>query len=213
MLANQLSVALVLLSVALLIVFTFLFPANVIIRTWLSALTAMLGFGLYLNTRGVFSFSQFLLSTGLGLILLSMTIHSKLYQPMLIHEGSYYNPRYFMIGLAFLPLVVFDIRQKVSLSISVGINLLMLAFYNPIHRAFGAAPEQIGLPMIDLSFVSVASTSAAVAIALGMIFLKRVTTDTKSALKTCLIPHASKMKNSTRAFAMLEGYKKQYYHR
>ena len=173
MLTNQISVALLLISTAVLAIFTLLFPDNTVIRTWTTLLAGFLAVGILLNARGYFTFSQFLISTGLTVMLLSMTIHSKLHHPWLIHEGSYYNPRYFMIGLAFIPLVVFDIRQRLPLVFSVSINLLLLALYNPIHRWFGAAPDQIGLPNIDLNFVSVASTSAGLAIALGMVFLKR----------------------------------------
>ncbi|MGF1565541.1 MAG: PP2C family protein-serine/threonine phosphatase [Flavobacteriales bacterium] len=172
-LTNQITVALLLISLAVFAIFTFLFPDNTVIRTWTTLLSGCLAVGIGLNARGYFTFSQFLISTGLTVMLLSMTIHSKLHHPWLIHEGSYYNPRYFMIGLAFIPLVVFDIRQRLPLIFSVSINLLLLALYNPIHRAVGAAPEQIGLPVVDLNFVSVASTSAGFAIALGMVFLKR----------------------------------------
>jgi serine phosphatase RsbU (regulator of sigma subunit) len=172
-LTNQTTVALLLISLAVFAIFTFLFPDNTVIRTWTTLLSGCLAVGIGLNARGYFTFSQFLISTGLTVMLLSMTIHSKLHHPWLIHEGSYYNPRYFMIGLAFIPLVVFDIRQRLPLIFSVSINLLLLALYNPIHRAVGAAPEQIGLPVVDLNFVSVASTSAGFAIALGMVFLKR----------------------------------------
>lgn len=172
-LTNQISVALLLISLTVLVIFNFLFPENTVIRTWTTLLAVLLAVGIVLNSKGYFGFTQFLISTGLSVMLLCMTIHSKLHHPWMIHEGSYYNPRYFMIGLAFIPLVVYDIHRRWWLIASVGINLFMLAMYNPIHRMVGAAPEQIGLPMYDLSFVSVASTSAGFAIVLGMVFLKR----------------------------------------
>lgn len=172
-LTNQLTMTLLVLVGLVLGVFFTLFPDNTVIKTWSSVLFFALALGAVLNGKGWFTFSQFLLSTGLTLMLLSMTIHAKLHHPWLIHEGSYYNPRYFMIGLCFIPLVVFDLRQRLALIMSVGINLLLLGFYTPIHRLFGAAPEQIGLGFIDLSFASVASTAAGLAIAIGMVFLKR----------------------------------------
>jgi serine phosphatase RsbU (regulator of sigma subunit) len=91
----------------------------------------------------------------------------------MIHEGSYYNPRFFLIGLSFVPLVVFDLRQRTALMISLTLNLGILVLYNPLHRWAGASPENNGLGDVDLTFVSVASSSAAAAIVLGMIFLKR----------------------------------------
>lgn len=172
-LTHQITVALLMISLALLAIFTFLFPDNSVVRTWLTLLSGCLVLGIVLNAKGYFTFSQFLISTGLTAMLLSITIHAKLHHPWLIHEGSYYNPRYFMIGLAFIPLVVFDLRQRFLLIFSISTNLLLLALYNPIHRAMGAAPDQIGLPVADLNFETAASTSAGFAIALGMVFLKR----------------------------------------
>lgn len=172
-LTNQVSASLLGISVLLLASMTFIFPENLVMRAWLSTLVVLLSIGLFLNTRGFFVFSQFLLSTGLPLLLLFSTVHSKLHHPWLIHEGSYYNPRFFLIGLSFIPLVVFDLRQRLVLGLSVFLNLTFLVLYNPIHRWFGAAPEQIGLDVMDLSFVSIASSSSGLAIVVGMVFLKR----------------------------------------
>lgn len=173
MLANQFSFALFLLIGVILVLFASLYPENIVILRWMSGLLAALLLGLFLNSRSFFSFSQFLLSSGLGLLLLCMTIHSKVHQPWMIHEGSYYNPRYFMIGLTFIPFIVFEIRQWKLLLVSVSLNLTLLFAYNTIHNIFVASPEAIGLGNVDLSFASVASSAAAVAIALGMVFLRR----------------------------------------
>lgn len=173
MLTNQMTASLFVLTFLLLISMSVLFPDNVIMRGWLTALVVFLGSGLFLNSKGSFVFTQFLLSTGLPLFLLFSTIHSKLHHPWLIHEGSYYNPRFFLIGLSFIPLVVFDLRQRIPLAISVALNVMFLVLYNNIHRWMGAAPDQIGLDVLDLSFVSIASSSAGIAIVVGMVFLKR----------------------------------------
>jgi len=172
-LSNQMSAALMLLTLGLLFAMWLLFPENTVMLSWLSVLAFSLTLGVVLNARGHTKFSQYMLSSGLPLILLVSTIHSKLHHPLMIHEGSYYNPRFFLIGLSFVPLVVFDLRQRTALMISLALNLGILVLYNPLHRWAGASPEKIGLGDVDLTFVSVASSSAAVAIVLGMIFLKR----------------------------------------
>lgn len=173
MLANQVTFALLVITGSILLLFASLFPENTVILRWTGGLMLALVVGLILNARGFFHFSQFLLSSGLSLILLSMTIHSKVNQPWLIHEGSYYNPRYFMIGLTFIPFLVFEIRQWRSLSASVSLNLGLLFAYNMIHERLDASPEAIGLTGIDLSFATVASVSSALAISLGLLFLRR----------------------------------------
>lgn len=173
MLTNQVTFALFILTGVILLLFASLFPENTVILRWMGGLMLALLIGLALNARGFFSLSQFLLASGLSLTLLSMTIHSKINQPGLIHEGSYYNPRYFMIGLTFFPFLVFEIRQWRSLSASVGLNLLLLLTYNSIHEVLQASPEAIGLPKVDLSFATVASLSSALAISMGLFFLRR----------------------------------------
>lgn len=172
-LSNQMSAALMFLTLGLLLAMGLLFPQNTVMLSWLTVLAIGLTIGVVLNAKGYTKFSQYLLSSGLPLILLISTIHSKLHHPTMIHEGSYYNPRYFLIGLSFVPLVVFDLRQRVALTISLSLNLGILILYNPLHCWAGASPESIGLGDVDLTFVSVASTSAAATIVIGMIFLKR----------------------------------------
>lgn len=85
MLANQATFALLVITGSILLLFAALFPENTVILRWSAGLMFALVFGLLLNARGFFDFSQFLLSSGLSLILLSMTIHSKMNQPWLIH--------------------------------------------------------------------------------------------------------------------------------
>lgn len=142
---------------------------------WLAGIVLLSGIGVGLQKRGVIQFSQFMLSTGLSLILLFSTIHSKLVNHELIHEGSYFNPRFFLIGLSFIPFVVFDLnKQRAILATSVSLNIAILLFYIPIHHLFNAAPEDIiGAPLKNNLFITIASTSAASAISIGMFLLKR----------------------------------------
>jgi serine phosphatase RsbU (regulator of sigma subunit) len=112
---------------------------------------------------------------GLPLILLCSTIHSKLHHPLLIHEGSYYNPRFFLVGLSILPLIVYDFKQKASMIACLTINVGILILYNPIHAFFGASPELIlGQELKNYPFITNASSISAMALIAAMFFLKRI---------------------------------------
>jgi serine phosphatase RsbU (regulator of sigma subunit) len=174
-LSRQMSVSILLLTIVVLGALLVTVPENQVMLVWLLGITIAFSIGMVLDKLGFYQVNQFLLSTGLSLFLLFSTMHSKIVNAEMIHEGSYFNPRYFLIGLSFIPMVIFDLRrQKWTLLASVILNTGILLFYIPIHRLFGAAPLDIlGEPLKNNVFVTVASSSAAMAITAGMFFLKR----------------------------------------
>ena len=183
---NQVSITVLFILFALLIVFRLSIPSNAIIFYWLVGLCVALIVSLYLNSLGRFKFNQLILSSGLSIMLIGATIHSKLHHPELILEGSCYNPRYFLIGLAFLPFVVFELKN-VYLWVGIGLNLGMILFYNQIHALFGADPESIlGEGILSYSFISVASSTAVVSIVSCMYFFKHANNNYENQIKYLL---------------------------
>ncbi len=171
-LSNQI-VASIFLLVSLLFVATHtLIPSNEIVNTWLLSLLAVLVVNFVLNGFGYNGLSRLLLSVGLPLIVLFSTIHSKMLRPELIHEASYYNPRFFLIGLVFVPLIVFQLSEKRFLISSLSINLIVIVAYNSIHEVFGVSPEALSLDTPHLGFASLASSLAALSLSCGMLFFK-----------------------------------------
>jgi uncharacterized membrane protein AbrB (regulator of aidB expression) len=85
---NQISFSVFLLLVILIVSFRITIPNNHIIVYWLMGLTLALGASLYLNSLGSFKLNQLILSSGMSIVLIGATIHSKLHHPDLIHEGS-----------------------------------------------------------------------------------------------------------------------------
>lgn len=150
-------------------------PANRMIQGWLLGMALMFFIGQLASKRGVTSLNQWLLASGLSLVVMAATMHSKAANPSIIHEGSYVNPRFFLIGLSFIPLVAFDLnRQRRVLVASIVVNLSLLLCYLPLHRLFGVGPEEImGTSIKNARFVNLASTSSAAALITGMFLLKR----------------------------------------
>lgn len=186
-LSNQIVASIFLLVSLLFIATQTLIPSNEIVDTWLLSLLVILVINFFLNGFGFNGFSRLLLSVGLPLIVLFSTIHSKMLRPELIHEASYYNPRFFLIGLVFIPLIVFQLSEKRFLLLSLGINLIVIIAYNEIHEAFGVSPEALSLETPHLGFASLASSLAALSLSCGMLFFKinnaRFETQVKSLLR------------------------------
>ena len=162
-------------------------PNNVTIIYWLSGLCVSLAGSLYLNSLGNFKLNQLILSSGMSIVLIGATIHSKLQNPDLIHEGSYYNPRYFLIGLAFIPYIIFELKS-IYLWISISLNLGFLIFYNQIHEWFGADPLTImNEEVLSYSFISIASSSAGIAVLLSMYFMKYANFNHENKIESLLL--------------------------
>lgn len=172
MLSNQIVASIFLLVSLLFIATQTLIPSNEIVDTWLMSLLVILVINFFLNGFGYNGFSRLLLSVGLPLIVLFSTIHSKMLRPELIHEASYYNPRFFLIGLVFIPLIVFQLSEKLFLLLRLGINLIVIIAYNGIHEAFGVSPEALSLETPHLGFANLASSLAALSLSCGMLFFK-----------------------------------------
>ncbi len=183
---NQISFSVFLLLVILIVSFRITIPNNHIIVYWLMGLTLALGASLYLNSLGSFKLNQLILSSGMSIVLIGATIHSKLHHPDLIHEGSYYNPRYFLIGLAFMPYMVFE-PKSIYLWLSIAINLGFIIFYNQIHDWFGADPMSImNVEVLSYSFISIASSSAGVAVVISMYFMKNTNFNHETRIESLL---------------------------
>lgn len=135
-LSNQIVTSIFLFVGLLLVATRTLVPSNEIVNTWLLSLLGILLLNFALNASGYNGLSRVLLSVSLPLVVLFSTIHSKAIRPELIHEASYYNPRFFLIGLVFVPLIIFQLRERLFLAMSLGLNLIIIFAYNEIHLLF-----------------------------------------------------------------------------
>lgn len=171
-LSNQIVTSIFLFVGFLLVATHTLLPSNEIVNTWLLSLLGILLLNFALNASGYNGPSRVLLSVGLPLVVLFSTIHSKAIRPELIHEASYYNPRFFLIGLVFVPLIIFQLRERMFLAMSLGLNLFIIVAYNEIHSYFGVDPESLDLITPNLGFASFASSLAALSLSCGMLFFK-----------------------------------------
>lgn len=118
--------------------------------------------------------SRHVLATAIPLFLVLFTGHARAFYPDTVHDASFYIPRFFQISLSFLPIILFGINERKDLYFSLGVNVLLILFFNQIMDAMGAGLGVVE-PMIEEPFfVSVASVLALVVVITGYFFLARL---------------------------------------
>lgn len=172
--SNQIGAVLFALSFLIGLTVIIILPSNSLVISWFGGLALGLALVIWLNSVGNHKVSRLLLSFVLPLVIIGATIHTRILYPEIVHDGSYYIPRYYMIGTIVVPLLVFGFEDKLLLVLALiwGLGLLML--YNPLHHYFDVAPQNFGYEIKEESFISISSLIAAIIIAAGALFLIRI---------------------------------------
>lgn len=173
-LSNQIGFVLFVLSFAIGIIVTIILPSNTLVISWFGGLAVGLAAVLVLNAKGLIYPSRLLLSFALPLVIVGATIHTRILYPEIVHEGSYYIPRYYMIGTVVIPLLLFSFEEKKPLILSLLFNMLLIILYNPLHYWFDVAPSDFGTEIQEEDFISISSAIAAFIIISGCMFLLRI---------------------------------------
>lgn len=173
-LSNQIGFVLFVLSFAIGITVLIILPSNTLVISWFGVLAIGLAAVLALNANGLIYPSRLLLSFALPLVVMGATIHTRILYPEIVHEGSYYIPRYYMIGTVVIPLLLFSFDEKKPLILSLVFNMMLIILYNPLHHLFNVAPTDFGSEIQEENFISISSSIAAFIIIAGCMFLIRI---------------------------------------
>lgn len=118
--------------------------------------------------------SRHVLATAIPLFLILFTGHARAYYPDSVHDASFFVPRLFLISLSFLPIILFGIGERKDLIASLGINFILLLFFNDIMTLMNAGLG-VAEPMIrDPFFISISSVLALSVVIIGYFFLARL---------------------------------------
>ncbi|MGB0916816.1 MAG: PP2C family protein-serine/threonine phosphatase [Flavobacteriales bacterium] len=128
----------------------------------------------FLNFLESTKLSRHILSTALPLFSILFVGHIRALYPESVHEASFYIPRYFQIGLSFLPLILFSFNEKKHLFASFGINVLILLFFNQIMGVMNAGMGVAESPVKDPFFISVSSVLGLMVVSTGYFFLSKM---------------------------------------
>ncbi len=172
--SNQIGAVLFVLSFLIGLTVVVLLPSNSLVISWFGGLAVALGIFLWLNSIGQIDYSRLLLSFVLPFIIVGATIHTRILYPDIVHDGSYYIPRYYMIGTIVIPLLIFSFEEKKPLILALFSSLVLMMLYNPLHHYFGVAPQDFGHEVKEESFISISSAISAIIIVAGSLFLIRL---------------------------------------
>lgn len=130
----------------------------------------------FFNFLGNRSLARHMLSTVLTVFLVLFTAHTRSEYPDTVHEASYYVPRFFLMALSFIPLILFGSDERKHLIPSFLLNVLILLGFNQIMDWSGAGMGVVEEQVKDPFFISVSSVAALVVISTGYFFLNRLNT-------------------------------------
>lgn len=131
----------------------------------------------FFNFMGNRILSRQILSTALPLFSVLFVAHIRAIAPETVHEASFYIPRYFQIGLSFIPVILFGFEERKHLFISFTINVLILLFYNEIMALAGAGLGAAEPVVKDPFFVSVSSVLGLMIVSTGYFFLNKMNSE------------------------------------
>lgn len=172
--SNQIGAVLFLLSFLIGLLVVTILPFNALVVSWFGGLAVALGVFLWLSSIGKINYSRFLLSFVLPFIIVGATVHTRIMYPDVVHDGSYYIPRYYMIGTIVIPLLIFSFEEKKPLILAILSSLVLMLLYNPLHHYFGVAPQDFGHEVQEEGFISVSTAISALIIVAGSLFLIRL---------------------------------------
>lgn len=118
--------------------------------------------------------ARHVLTTAIPLFLVLFTGHARAYYTDSVHDASFYVPRLFLIGLSFLPMIMFGINERKDLFFSLGINLILLLFFNQLLELMNAGLGVAEPTIKDPFFVSVSSVLALLVVLTGYFFLAKL---------------------------------------
>jgi len=124
------------------------------------------------NHFGWITFSRILLSIIVPVFSMILTLLTKRNENTEVFE--YFDARIFILISAVIPAVIFPIKDRWKMAISLLISFLLLVFFDPIHNLFGMGFYQKGFVSENYSFINVVSITSYLFLVGSVIFLKSV---------------------------------------
>jgi serine phosphatase RsbU (regulator of sigma subunit) len=94
--------------------------------------------------------------------------------PDSVHPSSYFIPRFYLIGVSIIPLLVFNLKESRLLLPAMAVNFFLILGYNTVHKLFNADPNSMGQPIAQEEFISISAAFAMAIITAGCLFLIRL---------------------------------------
>lgn len=85
----------------------------------------------------------------------------------------YYDARFFLVLLSIIPCLIFDLRQRVSLAITLGTLLMLILMFDPVHNWLGVGYYQKGFTGQAYYYINYITVVSFVGIVAGSLTLKQ----------------------------------------
>lgn len=170
--ANRIAVMMALLSLVLLVILVLVFGPNVN-TPLIVGLVVFFFLIIYLLKRGFVNLGRIALCILPAFFTVTAAILAKVYEPGFT-DILYYDSRFFMILFAIVPCLIFDTSEYIWLYGSLGVLMIILLLFDPLHELFGVGYFQKGFQSQSYYYINYVAAISFCGIAAGAISLKRV---------------------------------------
>lgn len=127
---------------------------------------------LLLNRLGFISLARVFLSIAASLASVVVSVIDK-FDYFLLEEFQYFEFRLTLLSATLFPFILFRLKEIRFWTVALGINLLCIVLYDPIHNWFGVGYYQKGFTGPNYFFLTFMTLAAFFVIAITTFFLKR----------------------------------------
>jgi|JI10StandDraft_1071094.scaffolds.fasta_scaffold00925_6 signal transduction histidine kinase len=158
---------------------------------------------LLLNRLGFISLARMFLSIIASLASIVVSVVDK-FDYFQLEEFQYFEFRLMLLSATLFPFILFRLKELRSWTIALGVNLLSIALYDPIHNWFGVGYYQKGFSGPNYFFLTFMTLAAFFVIAITTFFLKRSFEKSEAANETLIEELKTKSSELQQANAVIQ---------
>ena len=150
-------------------------------------------FILTLNYLKLSTISRIFLSWMCSIYPFFASINDKLDRFIVAEESMYFMPRLFIITTSIIPVLIFSMRERIPLSLSLLGSAIPLFFFDIIHEQLGVGYYQLGFEGVGYARLNAITLASYLIILSAAFFFKNI--NEKFALKNEALIESLKFKN------------------
>ncbi len=126
----------------------------------------------YAIARGYSASAKFILCLLPPIVTFIAGLLPKFYDPSFT-DILYYDTRFVLVLLSIIPCLIFDLRERVALTITLGTVLLLIVTFDPVHNWLGVGYYQSGFTGPAYYFINYITVASFCGIVAGALTLKK----------------------------------------
>jgi signal transduction histidine kinase len=170
-LSNAISLTLLIISLVTFF-FYYIWYGPTVVTFLILLLGFVLALGIVINRLGKTTLSRIWISLTPPLLVLSLSVYSKVMYYDQQQELDYFTFRIVMLGSCVIPLITFTLKERTPLVVTMIIGFSLLMFHDPIHDAFGVPYQQDKLKVLNYYFTNIVIALTYAMLIGSLVFLK-----------------------------------------